>query len=440
MDDQILHLLASIYFSAVISLLILLSPFYFKRKHDISSMSGLTTTLGILGTFVGIFIGLIGFDVGNITASVPQLLGGLKTAFLTSIAGMVASLILKESPILYGIRVSTTDAAKEQASIESMVHFLSGIEKNQREIFQKESQQLIKIEKALCGEGETTLLTQIQKLRTSFADKQDELIKSFNEFARNMAENNSKALIDALTQVMKDFNTKINEQFGDNFKRLNEAVGKILEWQQEYGKQVDIMIRQIQTTASAVEQSAKTLELIISEANSFTTTAQGLHKLLSSLEQIRSDIANHLKAFEQLAANAKNTFPVIDEQLKKLTTDFTKSVERTVADSKNIVTLQLESTKQLGNQIQDAHRGLGNSLVELVKNLNSNIDKMMKDNADRITQQVKILDEQLGEELNKSLRSLGSQLASLSSQFVKDYTPLTEQLRKVVQMAGNNRG
>lgn len=440
MGDQILHLLASIYFSAVFSLLILLSPFYFKRRYDVASMSGLTTTLGIYGTFLGIFFGLLGFDVGNITASVPLLLGGLKTAFLTSIAGMSAGLIVKEFPWLYGITVTKEDEAKEQATVETMVQYLSGIEKNQRDLFQKESQQLIKIEKALCGEGETTLLTQIQKLRTSFADKQDELIKSFNEFARNVADNNSKALIDALTQVMKDFNIKINEQFGDNFKRLNEAVGKILEWQQEYGKQVDAMVRQIQTTASAVEQSSKTLELIISEADSFATTAQGLHKLISSLEQIRSDITNHLKAFDQLATNAKNTFPIIDEQLKKLTTDFTKAVERTVADGKSIVTLQLESTKQISNQLQDAHRGLGNSLVELVKNLNSNIDKMMKDNADRITQQVKTLDEQLGEELNKSLRTLGSQLASLSNQFVKDYTPLTEQLRKVVQMAGNSRG
>lgn len=423
----------------IASSVILLSPFYFKRKHDISSMSGLTTTLGILGTFVGIFIGLIEFDVNNIAASVPQLLEGLKTAFLTSIAGMVASLILKESPILYGIRVSTADAAKEQASVESMVHFLSTIEKNQRELFQIENQQLHKIEKALCGEGETTLLTQIQKLRTSFADKQDELIMAFNKFAEKMAENNSKALIDALTQVMRDFNTKINEQFGDNFKRLNEAVGKMLVWQKEYAEQVDLMVRQIRTTASAVEQSAKTLEIIISQANSFITIARSLHNLIISLEQIRNDLANNLKAFDQLASNAKNTFPIIDEQLKKLTTEFSKAVERTIADSKSIVTLQLNSTKQLTNQIQDIQREFGNSLVGLVKNLNSNIDKMMKDNAERIAQQVKILDEQLGEELNKSLRTLGSQLASLSNKFVEDYMPLTEKLRQVVQIASNNR-
>jgi len=41
-----------------------------------------------------------------------------------------------------------------------------------------------------------------------------------------MAENNSKALIEALQEVIRDFNAKINEQFGENFKQLNEAVGK----------------------------------------------------------------------------------------------------------------------------------------------------------------------------------------------------------------------
>ena len=84
MMTTLLTVLSSFYFSSFISLLILLSPFYFKQKHDLHSMSGLTTTLGIFGTFVGIFIGLLGFDVNDITSSVPQLLGGLKTAFLIS--------------------------------------------------------------------------------------------------------------------------------------------------------------------------------------------------------------------------------------------------------------------------------------------------------------------------------------------------------------------
>lgn len=51
------------------------------------------TTLGILGTFVGIYFGLRQFDVENITVSIPTLLEGLKTAFTTSIWGISLSLI-----------------------------------------------------------------------------------------------------------------------------------------------------------------------------------------------------------------------------------------------------------------------------------------------------------------------------------------------------------
>ncbi|MXZ09071.1 MAG: hypothetical protein F4Y79_06450 [Gemmatimonadetes bacterium] len=78
-----------------------------------------------------------------------------------------------------------------------------------------------------------------RQLRTTFSDKQDDLLHAFKEFATQMADNNTKALIEALESVMRDFNAKINEQFGDNFKQLNEAVGRINDWQEQYRQQMD---------------------------------------------------------------------------------------------------------------------------------------------------------------------------------------------------------
>ena len=52
------------------------------------------STLGVLGTFIGITLGLICFDTSNLNDSIPDLLEGLKTAFFTSLAGMFGSLIL----------------------------------------------------------------------------------------------------------------------------------------------------------------------------------------------------------------------------------------------------------------------------------------------------------------------------------------------------------
>ena len=50
--------------------------------------------MGVLGTFVGIFIGLQAFNPDDITNSVNDILGGLKTAFFTSIVGMSVSTTL----------------------------------------------------------------------------------------------------------------------------------------------------------------------------------------------------------------------------------------------------------------------------------------------------------------------------------------------------------
>ena len=56
-----------------------------KTKKDLKSQ---IVSVGVLGTFVGIFIGLQGFNPADIINSVNEILVGLKTAFFTSIVGM----------------------------------------------------------------------------------------------------------------------------------------------------------------------------------------------------------------------------------------------------------------------------------------------------------------------------------------------------------------
>lgn len=65
-----------------------------EKRRWIESLPSLISTLGVLGTFLGITIGLLGFDPNDLDKSIPLLLDGLKTAFFTSLMGMVCSMIL----------------------------------------------------------------------------------------------------------------------------------------------------------------------------------------------------------------------------------------------------------------------------------------------------------------------------------------------------------
>lgn len=65
-----------------------------KKRRWVENLPSLISTLGVIGTFAGITAGLMNFDTGDLDKSIPLLLEGLKTAFFTSLAGMIGSLIL----------------------------------------------------------------------------------------------------------------------------------------------------------------------------------------------------------------------------------------------------------------------------------------------------------------------------------------------------------
>lgn len=65
-----------------------------EHRRIIEYFPTFVSTLGVLGTFFGITMGLIAFDSGDLDKSIPGLLDGLKTAFFTSLAGMIGSMVL----------------------------------------------------------------------------------------------------------------------------------------------------------------------------------------------------------------------------------------------------------------------------------------------------------------------------------------------------------
>ena len=75
--------------------------FYLKKKkklidkrRSIEYLPTLVSTLGVLGTFLGITVGLLAFNTNDLDSSIPELLNGLKTAFFTSLLGLVGSVAL----------------------------------------------------------------------------------------------------------------------------------------------------------------------------------------------------------------------------------------------------------------------------------------------------------------------------------------------------------
>ena len=294
--------------------------FWKIRGQQINTIASVVTVIGVLGTFVGIAIGLYNFDTSNIEESVPKLLDGLKIAFATSILGVFLSIILK----CYALYERKRQAGQTYsgATIDDLAGLLRDILAVEQDKGNKTRDTLRAIERSLTGEGDSTVLTQLQKLRTTVSDKQDDLIRSFNEFAAQMAENNTNALIEALEGVMKDFNARINEQFGDNFRQLNEAVGRLNEWQEQYHQQMEALAAEFRIAAESIETSRQSLEVITERSNTISSVAEQLEPILQAMQHQIQQLNNHLTAFSALADNAGAAFPIIEGRLNQLTDNF----------------------------------------------------------------------------------------------------------------------
>ena len=183
-------------------LAIIMTPYWFRNRFSKNQLSNLSLTLGITGTFVGIFLGLLDFDTTNIESSVPSLLDGLKIAFVTSITGLVISIIVKIFPEFWKLPKIVSDDNVEKELLSSLIEM-----NNSTKSFKNS---IIDLTKSISGDSETSLSTQLLKLRDSNNSGFESMNASFKEFADKVVADNTQSLIDALTDVMKDFNSKIN--------------------------------------------------------------------------------------------------------------------------------------------------------------------------------------------------------------------------------------
>lgn len=367
------------------------------------------TSIGIFGTFLGVALGLWHFDTADIQGSVPRLMDGLKTAFWTSIAGLFAALTLK-------IRAAVEQAGRRAAS----QHRAATIDDLDLSL-----QALVK---QLHDGSEQSLRTELTKQHQSSQRRFDQLVDVLTNYQQKMADANAKALVEAIRAVMNEFNTKINEQYGENFRQLNESVVAMLEWQQTYRTQLDDLISEQERSSNLMKEASNSFEYMVRNANAFNGISESLQELLTGLETQRMNIHSQLGSLADMVNNAAEGLPKLEERLSVLTQGMSDAVQ----SQQRWATEELSQTqKELTSQL---HSMMLESQEQLLAQQQQSQQHMQK-LGERLERQVAQLDTGMEEELNKALRAFGLQLTALSEKFVSDYSPLTDKLTELVNMA-----
>ena len=379
-----------------------------KRRSLVELAPGLLTTLGILGTFTGVFLGLLDFDVRLINKSVPTLLEGLKVAFGTFIVGLAAAMLFRVArPLL-----SKSDVS-EDAGVEDIV------------------EELRSVKKALSGDEDSSLLTQFQKLRADIAhlntqtkDGFDSQIAEFRKFSEQMSEAFSKALIDELKAAIRQFNEDLAEQFGKNFQEFNAALGRILEWQEHYKAELTRLRESLEKSRELLEQASQALSDVSRNTEAIPKHMNELATLYSVLNSDLEKMNEAVQSFAEMGRKASDAMPTIERNVTDLTENFKKATDN-----------QQSAISTMAQSIEQALGDMKESNSQMLEGLQQSFNKVVSDANEQLVKGVDQLDQSISEELERALTEMANNLAGITSQFVKDYEPLLQSSRKLIQLA-----
>ena len=294
------------------------------------------------------------FDADNIQKSVTALIAGLKTAIWASACGVFWAVTFKV-----------------------------------REIFLPE-----KIDPKASGATVEDLITAINQANNDNNSHLDSLKSDLNNFYETQVANNSNALIDALEKVMRDFNSIINEQFGENFKQLNKAVTDILIWQEQYRQQIAEMITQQSQAATNMEIASLAYQTILKEADKFNIIADNMTSSLTGLNEQQRKLDGSLSQLDGLIMGTVTGLPDIGKKIATMV----EQVQKGVTDTNN------EFRISLINTIATTSDALKTAINENAKESNTAIRRANKEFNDNINAQINKLDAALTDELNVNKR------------------------------------
>jgi len=379
-------------------------------RYAITHGPEILTTLGIFGCFSGIALALLDFDTNNINESVPNILNGVKTAFWASVMGIFGALSIKFRHRFSKEPIQVSDEQIKTATLEDVVDAIN------------------QLRKRIAGENDSSLISQIKLMRQEQNDNSLRLIKSLDDFANKVSELGSKALIEALEKVIKDFNTQLNEQFGENFKQLNLAVEKLVLWQQQYKEELDKLQDVQKQSAASLWESAQHFSVVVEKAEAYTTSAENLSSLVAGFNDQYGLMKQSQESLYEVLVEMKKVEPLFSQKLIDLTDVFKNGTNTISTEVQNQV-------KEFSNQLKQNNEELSNLVKKSIPEIQRQVNDMLTESQRKLSENFDTLDKGLETELQKSLTTLGQQLASLSEKFVNDYTPLTNRLKDLINIS-----
>ena len=289
-----------------------------KQYSKESSLGNIASTIGVLGTFVGISIGLWKFNPNDIASSVPLLLSGMKIAFATSIIGMAAAIFMKYIAL----------KNEDEENIDDIMELFNTMISESRNV----NNTLIENQK----HSESVL----NKVSEVWATHQRELTVELKNEILNLNNNT----ISKQEELIEEF-----KKLGECFTLLNSGVNNLLTWQENYKETIENTTKELETVLEVINSADKSLENIANNSTLIKENNENLSDVLKDIKETQNTIIDSNKSIIEISNEAKLSIPQINEHFENINNQAKETstyIQSEISQNLNNVTSHLEKISE----------------------------------------------------------------------------------------------
>ena len=274
------------------------------HKRILEMIPDIFTSLGILGTFIGLVWGLKNFEPSSyetMTNSVSSLVAGIKVAFLTSIYGIAFAIIYTS-----GMKSVFSDMnEKLQAFLEKFhIYVLPTAENESRNLMVASQKLQVKAMKQMAEQLSAEMAQSFEKAINPTFQKMNESLDVLTESVTSCQQ-------DVMQEILRSFLREMNGSFKLQFKDFNDALAQLKKAQKENTDYTTSLYHTMSDQLnSSYEKKSETMKDMVNELGNaqgrYISTASRIAQENQEIQKMQQQdyqrVAEYLKEAEKTSA------------------------------------------------------------------------------------------------------------------------------------------
>ena len=355
----------------------------------VDSSASTLVGLGLLGTFLGLTLGINNFDTSNaenIQSSIHNLLDGMGTAFATSLVGMGLSIIFTivekrlRNLLMNGI-MDFTEAIDQQYYIDDQRLLLLSLEP--KLTYTNETGERIPISLAIRDMlNENT--QQTKALKAFSTDLADRLNEGFDEILSRQMQAKIIPLMENVDQTTKTIIEHIDRTAEIISAPATDLIGSVIG---ELKKSMESLISEFRTNISS-SASAELQHLVtsLSEATiSMSMFPKNLEDVITALQLTMDEVKSSIADISNSSANATSAAM---KQMQEQVTFATTSLSNAMLEVKEIITSLTQTSEQSSQEMMNKMTAASEQIGTILNGMMSDISTSVKTSMQSITDDI----------------------------------------------------